>query len=96
LWPKLSNLGNSMRSFAGGRLTFLKLFFASVDFSGCVWNFLKATGLFSRCRSQSWVMDSKAETVDFPAMYQNTSALFKFQFGLQHGTLECGERIRNS
>jgi len=33
-----------MRSFAGGRLTFLKLFFASVDFSGCVWNFLKATG----------------------------------------------------
>ena len=27
-----------------GRLTFLKLGWASASFSGCVWNFLKATG----------------------------------------------------
>ena len=41
LWPKLSNpevSGKSIRSFAGGRLTFLKLGLASVGFGGCVWN----------------------------------------------------------
>ena len=33
-----------MRSFAGSRLTFLKLGLASAGFGVCVWNSLKATG----------------------------------------------------
>ena len=38
-------MGKSICSFAGGRLTFLKLGLASVGIGGCVLNFvLKATG----------------------------------------------------